>query len=386
MGNQQCVTGLKALEEMLAGSIAFSGPHEHHPMNIDAIVEALGPKLAESLREILGPVMQDTSSDGAEVHRSLLMELLENVKHIRSRSQQLEDELAEVKRLSLAQYELLASLEADANRMPCSFILLPEAAVADDLDANAATSVATPSQPPPPPPPPPLSLGIKSRCAKLAEFVNSGMTKYKKRACRLLWKKSRLVFVCPVTLKRLQCGPPGGDGRGYEISIPKTILRQLFPVLRWGLFVLRVALTTQGAGGVVAPFEELLKSCNLSLSSDSLAAVISQVEADCLSSATDTADSKLASSMDGAAPLPPVPVDPASAAHTKQALYEIFQLLQKAEGKVSAEDWNTGLHLVTPKAGTGKSAWVSDEGRKEFEEKGAAAMKCVQMSIDTSKY
>ncbi|MFN9905457.1 MAG: hypothetical protein ACK56F_04940, partial [bacterium] len=298
----------------------------------------------------------------------------------------LADELAEVKRLSLAQYELLASLEADANRMPCSFILLPEAAVTDDLDANAATSVATPSQPPPPPPPPP-SLGIKSRCAKLAEFVNSGMTKYKKRACRLLWTKSRLVFVCPVTLKRMQCGPPGGDGRGYEISIPKTILRQLFPVLRWGLFVLRVALTTQGAGGVVAPFEELLKSCNLSLSSESLAAVISQVEADCLSSATDTADSKLASSMDGAATLPPVPVDPASAAqHTKQALYEIFQLLQKAEGKVCAEDWNTGLHLVTPKAGTGKSAWVSDEGRKEFVEKGAAAMKCVQMSIDTSKY
>ena len=136
----------------------------------------------------------------------------------------------------------------------------------------------------------------------------------------------------------------------------------------------------------MAPFEELLKSCNLSLSSESLAAVISQVEADCLSSAMDTADSKLASSMDGAAPLPPVPVDPASAAHTKQALYEIFQLLQKAEGKVCAEDWNTGLHLVTPKAGTGKSAWVSDEGRKEFEEKGAAAMKCVQMSIDTSKY
>lgn len=48
---------------------------------------------------------------------------------------------------------------------------------------------------------------------KIARFVKRNEVE---KARRMLWKESRLVFVCPVTMQEVPCGL---DGCGYKVKI-----------------------------------------------------------------------------------------------------------------------------------------------------------------------
>ena len=89
----------------------------------------------------------------------------------------------------------------------------------------------------------------------------------------LFWKQSRIVFICPVTLKPVRCGPTGD---GYYIKVPTRLLKGLAPV-SWGLAFLRMALATQGLGGVI-PVLSLFPPSSYSNSINSLSTLQSIVQ------------------------------------------------------------------------------------------------------------
>ena len=120
---------------------------------------------------------------------------------------------------------------------------------------------------------------------------------------------------------------------------------------------------------MVPPIEGLLQSS--SVSNDSLDAMVSQFESITASNVLGHAESRLESTSLNQQ----FAHEQHSQAQTETAYHAVFDLIKKEEGgKVSAKDWNTGLSLI-PAPGTGKSAWVSEEGKAEFLAKGDAAIK-----------
>ena len=69
-----------------------------------------------------------------------------------------------------------------------------------------------------------------------------------KRACRgayrLCWKKLRVQFICPVTMQ-----PVGPEG--CVITMPTDFLIYSAKALKYGMIILKIAMATQGLGGVV---------------------------------------------------------------------------------------------------------------------------------------
>ena len=134
----------------------------------------------------------------------------------------LRTEVGGVRLLAEEQRDLLSIIEERGNIMPHTFIILPEAH--PPLDAKAGADASTGSK------------------------IKNFLLRRKDQALGLLWERSRLFFVCPVTRQVVPCGP---EGQGYLISLPTALLRALAPALRWGVLFLKVALATQGLGGLV---------------------------------------------------------------------------------------------------------------------------------------
>ena len=268
----------------------------------------------------------------------------------------MKEEVSSMHTLSQRQQELLQVMEKRSNLMPHTFIILPR--LQPVLDENAST----------------------------ISKMKSCLMRQKDRLTGLMWEQSTLFFVCPVTRNLVPCGP---KGKGYSINLSRAWVRALAPALQWGLFFLKVALATQGLGGVVPniPTEWLqqLDALPGANQRDKLQSVISQISEDgvvagALAVATDGGD--VTSSLDQATSSF-VDWETTDKEHAKHAFAMVFKFIAEAEGYpngVSDRDWkpqHTGLHLTSsPIGGRSSSLWVSrPEGVRLFEEKGWAALK-----------
>ena len=130
----------------------------------------------------------------------------------------MQEQMREQNRLTVANTYILAELERRGNVMPHTFVIVPE--LRDEIPDNA------------------------SKVTKLKNYI----LKKTDKLTGLLWERSRLHFFCPITRKRVPCGP---DGKGYSISLPSKLLKTLLPAMKIGLVFLKVALASQGLGGMV---------------------------------------------------------------------------------------------------------------------------------------
>ena len=269
----------------------------------------------------------------------------------------MKEEVSSMHTLSLRQHELLQVIEKRSNLMPHTFVILPKLHTV--LDKNAST---------------------------ISKMTNC-LLRQKDRLTGLVWEQSTLYFVCPVTHKMAVCGP---EGQGYPINLPRAWVRALAPALQWGLFFLKVALATQGLGGVVPNIPtEWLQQLNALPGANQLVkleSVIRQITddgvvADALAVTTDGGDAT--DSLDQATSSY-VDWESADEERAKSAFAQVFKFIAEAEGYangVSDRDWKpqyTGLHLTSPPVGGGRSSslWVSrPEGVRLFEKKGWDALK-----------
>ena len=157
------------------------------------------------------------------------------------------------------------------------------------------------------------------------------------------WESSRLIFICPVTLEMVPCGP---HGKGYEICIPHEWVRTAVPILKVGWLLLKVALATQGLGTVIPNIFDFLPKTFNNDTVDALFDNIATPEQEEVSSAIDLMEDT-------------------------PALVYLFKLIARAEGcdlesnaavLTSWKPSKTGLHLTSCEK-TGQSAWVSPAGR-----------------------
>jgi len=89
-----------------------------------------------------------------------------------------------------------------------------------------------------------LTIGA-SKVFKVANFVTRKVLNPFKT---MSWEESVLFFVCPVSMKIVQCGP---QGKGYNIKLSKETLKKIVPVLGWGMRFLKVGLVSQELGRVI---------------------------------------------------------------------------------------------------------------------------------------
>ena len=77
-----------------------------------------------------------------------------------------------------------------------------------------------------------------------------------KRVFKLGWHQSEVVMICPV-LKRPV------PGAVFEISLPTKGLKNFAWCLKWGAVAVKIALASQGLGGIVPDISQLLPGVDI---------------------------------------------------------------------------------------------------------------------------
>ena len=196
---------------------------------------------------------------------------------------------------------------------------------------------------------------LSANASTMSKVKNFFERKVKNNLMSVFWEESTIVFVCPVTLQEVECGP---SGTGYPMSVPTSALKALVPALRFGLVVLKIGLATQGLGAVVPNVEGLLPA----LAGPYLDALTGFV-AEQIDAKFGSVDEYLAEAV--------------SAEAMGNAMKAIEPFIRRAEGaSADDKDWTAGemcgLNKVVSKD---KSVcWVSDDAMSEFKKKGKAAL------------
>lgn len=174
-----------------------------------------------------------------------------------------------------------------------------------------------------------------------------------------------LFFYCPVTGKLVKCGK---NGEGYALSSLKGWVKQLLPVVRAGLFLAKIVLSTQGLGGVIPSFPNGEDQDQLSSMLDDLTVGVEKT-ASALEgmTTTDSLEDCIIGSlkdelMDGI-------VVAVAKEDGVQNVADIRAYRPKNSGLVQAQYTHTN--------GAVTYAWVSTEGRAAFELQGPAAFRQV---------
>ena len=186
-----------------------------------------------------------------------------------------------------------------------------------------------------------------------------------------LWERCRLTFFCPILLEEVPCGP---DGHGYDLKLPTKTLKTLIPALKMGLLFLRVALASQGLGGVVPniPFTDVTK--NIPITNDYINGVAMSLADLCKTSSESYLTDKINGSINNlAADLDKYKEQQQIDQKNERKTYEhLCSRLQKIE---NIDDNNmcldmTGLEYRKDNAGDKSNVWISDIALKDFEEVG----------------
>jgi hypothetical protein len=231
--------------------------------------------------------------------------------------------------------KLMKQVEARSNEFPGTFIIKPRYAE----DGSSTTAATKPTS--------------SSRIGRLANKVSNFVSKANAKVRRVFWDESFLVFICPVMMKEVHCGP---DGNGFLIQIPTETLKIIVPVLKYGMMFAKVALATQGLGACVPDIGSLLPDVNNEYLNNLAASIQDQIQ----SSIQD----KISSTLDDIT----TTLDSYSETEEDEALKIVRGLLGDAkQGSARVED-QFGLKLV--KAANGdRSMWVSEEGAALYRER-----------------
>ncbi len=167
----------------------------------------------------------------------------------------------------------------------------------------------------------------------------------------LLWERSVLLFICPVSLKIMSCGL---NESGYYINLSSSELRTIVPALRWGLFFLKAGLASQGLGSVVPDVASLLSVIDDTYIRSIEIAIVSSVQPALDLTMIDNFDEVL-----------------------NQTLESITDEQDQAAFNVLTDFFikkESGLHKEVSNDGS-CSLWVSKESKQEFLERGLDAIK-----------
>jgi len=321
MGNKECRLAVEGLHTVLLEQ------KKTGQLQVDALnrsMSSLGTNFSAELQALQASMSKvgEASSSQGETDKKLDL-LLSLVKEMRSDIDSMGRSVELVANLAL---------ESTGGAFPSTFTMKPK--------AKAASSSA---------PPPGSSSGL----AKITGYLKR---KIRDPVVSLLWNESKLVFVCPVTCREVECGP---SGDGYDISVPTPALKTLVPALRFGLLVLKIGLATQGLGASVPSAEGLLPA----MAGDYLNALTEMVASN-IDGKFESVDEYLAAVVDFEA--------------ASEAMRFVEPFLRKAEGvSMENKDWviDAGLcglnRLVSKKDKT--VAWVSDDAMPKFNKEGKAA-------------
>ena len=297
---------------------------------INDATATLDPALASNLQRCIVDVMSSSSAGPMNDTVPTQYDKLDALMNV---MRDMQEELRSVRELAHEQCDLLKVIEKRGNKMPHTFVIIPDTGTEkDNTDANQQQSM----------------MGK----------ITSYLLLRKNKMIGLMWERSRLFFICPVTGQAVPCGPPKPphNGKGYLINVPTALVKALTPALQWGMIFLKVALASQGLGGIL-PIPTDWLSCG----------------AEDLGVMTDLMMKSLGNDVKKF-----VEWEHKEAKHSavkQNALARVYKFIAEAEG--NADDilnpaWiprHTGLILTTAKT-TGASLWVSKEGQQEFEERG----------------
>ena len=305
---------------------------------INDATAALDPALASNLQRCIVDVMSSSSTGsmndnvpGSTPTQDDKLDALMSV------MRDMQGELRSVRELAHEQSDLLKVIEKRGNKMPHTFIIVPDVGTEEShTDANQPQSMAS----------------------KITKYL----LRQKVEMMGLVWERSRLIFICPVTGQAVPCGPPCDphNGKGYLIKVPSAMVRALAPALQWGVIFLKVALASQGLGGILP------------------------IPTDWIPGGSGNLDMRMNVMMMGMMMGVGTQVkkfveweqDEAKYSTSKQnAMARVIKFVAEAEGNAADilnPAWipqHTGLILTTAKT-TGASLWVSKEGQQAFEERG----------------
>jgi len=318
-GNKSAEEKLAALQEELehqknSGSVQLA--------SLQSKIEQLGPELSESMRasmEEISVAAVDKQNQKLDVLSSMVGLVLRGVGALKKDNETL--------------LVLTRKIEMKMNIMPYSFVIIPESKTEKLPEGTSFFSMA--------------------RMSQIASSAKRKITKY-------FWTTSRLVFVCPITMKPVECGP---DKKGYQIAVSTETMKMLAPVLKFGLLFLKVGLASQGLGSIVPDVSSFVPGDQ----SDDFNEMLNQIGDDMLASEADDA---LQGAYDALSNLNDD--DP--------AISYVYNTVKTAEKGDSSLEWKpklTGLKLVPSRRGR-PSKWMSTPGEtifRLFEENEDAAEK-----------
>ncbi len=287
--------------------------------------EELTSKIAESIEGIAS-----NSGGGEEVAKKMdiMMSMMDNM----------QTQITDIQRQVTKVRELTVKIDGKTNNFPRTFIIKPRtAAVANESGKKK----------------------VGHRLKKVGKFINN---KIINRVDELLWDRSVLVFVCPVTMQEVPCGP---DGKGYEICLPSSLFKAAIPALKWGFMFLKMALATQGMGAVVPDIGNLLPPIDnsyLDTLAHSIANQVTSQVSDKLHSAVDTLLNGDIDQILGTDNMEEV-----------KAIEQVMKLVRDVETKqginTTAANWEPKMTGLKKVAGPDGVMWVSPLGAEEFMQK-----------------
>jgi hypothetical protein len=121
---------------------------------------------------------------------------------------------------------LMKQVEARSNDFPRTFIIKPRYAP-DESSSSSAAAKPTSS----------------SMIGRLANKVSNLVSKVNVKVRSFLWDESFLLFICPVKMKEVPCGP---DGNGFLIQIPTETLKTIVPILKYGMLFAKAFKSCSG--------------------------------------------------------------------------------------------------------------------------------------------
>lgn len=204
--------------------------HSFHNMSYE-----LSSKLDQSISSILFTSSKgDISSSSLiteDINRrlQLLIEMVSNVKEHVSTCMKYSSDIR----------RLTSKIVKSLNRYPCTFIIFPKSVIDKQLNNNNEASSSSFL---------PFSSSFLPILNTLTKHIIDPLNAF-------LWEKSRLFFLCPISMQIVRCGP---HGVGYNIRIPSASLRMIVPVLKWGILFLKAGLATQGLGKAIPDLASFL--------------------------------------------------------------------------------------------------------------------------------
>lgn len=223
VGNRKSQEGIVALHEELLRQRSTG------QINLDTLNSVMtrfenNEKLTNKIANSFESIVATNNGGGPEVAKKMDL-MISMVNNMKLQISNIQLQVTKVR-------ELTVKIDGKSNNFPRTFIIKPGRQISAKSSTNDKNSF--------------------SCVRKIGKFINQ---KILSNVDTLLWERSVLVFVCPVTMQEVPCGP---EGKGYEICLQSEFLKTAIPVLKWGFMFLKIALATQGLGAVVPNIDVLL--------------------------------------------------------------------------------------------------------------------------------